>query len=278
MQTKAKPKAGNWDGGWICFVAACVIMWVLFPAVFIYGPLFLVSFILGIVAIAQKRVANGIFLILANLVGAPILFVIAVAVGIAHWTGAKPDADKSGIHSTNVLVDARSSATGLTDGMRISPADEVIKGAFGKQLGDVISRAQVIGVSELTDGTPMYEFAPQSGLRSLTHYYVLITPSSRRIHSIWGRGAFQTTAAAANEQKVLVELLRRKYGEPDKEGFADRMDDSIWFTRGKRHICTRIVGFSNPSLEIHYVDAELREIGEKERVKGEVGKAGTPKL
>jgi pilus assembly protein CpaB len=83
IQTNVKQGAAI--GGWICFVIGAVVMLIPLPTWFIYAPLFLAAFVLSIVALAQQRIASGITLLLAVVIGAPIIWVIAVALGLVTW-------------------------------------------------------------------------------------------------------------------------------------------------------------------------------------------------
>jgi hypothetical protein len=75
------------------------------PTFFVYGPLLLVSFILGIVAIAQRRIANGIGIILACILGAPMLLITAWLIGLLTIGSALNSGNSSG---TNASVAATS--------------------------------------------------------------------------------------------------------------------------------------------------------------------------
>lgn len=61
-------KQGALIGGWVCFGLGLVFMFVSLFFVFLYGPLFLVAFILSIVAMAQRRIWGGVALLLATLI------------------------------------------------------------------------------------------------------------------------------------------------------------------------------------------------------------------
>ena len=75
--------------GWICFSAGAVAMLIpLVPTFFIYLPLFLASVVLGVIGLVQKRVAAGIGLLAANIIGVPIIFVISLVLGLATWVGS----------------------------------------------------------------------------------------------------------------------------------------------------------------------------------------------
>lgn len=66
-------KQGALIGGIACFAIGIILMFLSMWSFIIYGPLFLVAFILSIVAMAQRRVLGGILLLLATLVVPTIL-------------------------------------------------------------------------------------------------------------------------------------------------------------------------------------------------------------
>ena len=114
LQTNIKQGAAI--GGWVCFGLASIIMFIPIPTWFIYAPLYLASFILSIVAMSQKRIAGGITLLLANVIGAPVLFIIALAIGVATWSGALDRArqratEHSSTATTNRVEDGSPAAT-----------------------------------------------------------------------------------------------------------------------------------------------------------------------
>ena len=289
METKelqTNIRQGAAIGGWVCFGVASVIMFIPIPTWFIYGPLYLASFILSIVGISQRRIASGIMLLLANVIGAPVLFVFALAIGVATWSGALDKArQRAAEHScttaTNRVEDS-SSVTTVSEPRpveerppvaAVTPAVEKIDGAFGKRLGDVFLPTQAIGTSKLTDGTPMYEFATPTGFRSFKRYYVMVTPTTHKIYSIWGIGSAENTQAGQKEQAVIMELLRQKYGTAEKAGLFDTMGDIKRVTQADRYVITKITGFTDVTLEIRYCDGELEKLAEKERLASEVQKA-----
>ena len=90
MPVKVAPTFKRWaiNAGWICFSAGAVALLIpLVSTFFIYFPLLLGSFVLGIIALVQKRVAAGISLLAANIIGVPIIFVISLALGLATLVG-----------------------------------------------------------------------------------------------------------------------------------------------------------------------------------------------
>jgi len=160
-------------------------------------------------------------------------------------------------------------------GASAAHAEEKIVGAFGMKLGDTFSPLSAIGKSSLVDGREMYQFPPQNPFRSLTRYYVLITPTTNKIYSIWGIGVAGNLAKWKLEQDVLMELLTQKYGPPNKANIFDSLHDTKEISQGNRAVLTKVTGFGeDATLEIRYYDHDIEKIAEKERLASEAKKAG----
>ena len=149
-----------------------------------------------------------------------------------------------------------------------------ITGAFGKKLGDVFDPASAIGKGALTDGTPMYQIQPDKPFRSFTSYYVLITPTSHKIWSIWGIGPCENTESGEKEQALLMDLLEKKYGPKDADdvfnGLASHLNKTQFITKGGRYLMTQVPHvFKDHTVEVRYVDGTLGKTGEQERLKAE---------
>jgi hypothetical protein len=114
-ETQNSSGSGASIGGWICWTAGIAFVFVPLPTFFIYGPLFLVAFILGIVAIAQKRLGSGIGLLLATIIGSPIAVAIAWCLGLLLiGSAAKADLD--------ARRDARQPDTNILSAPPMSPS------------------------------------------------------------------------------------------------------------------------------------------------------------
>ena len=72
-EVQTNVKQGALIGAVVCFLLAVVLVFVSLLTFFIYGPLFLAAFILSIVAMAQKRVAGGLTVLLLTIIVPPIL-------------------------------------------------------------------------------------------------------------------------------------------------------------------------------------------------------------
>lgn len=147
-----------------------------------------------------------------------------------------------------------------------------IEGAFGMKLGEVFDPASAIGTSGLSDGTPMYEFSTTNGFRAFKRYFVMITPTTKKIYSIWGIGTAENTESAKKEQALIIEILQEKYGATKKEGLMEVMGDAKLIDQGSRFILSKISGFKDISHDLRYYDRDLEKLAEKERIAEEAKK------
>jgi len=74
IPTQSKSRAAA--AGWICLALGMVLMFVSLALFFIYGPLFFAAFVLSIVAMAQRRIAAGV-----------VLLVVTLSVPTVMWVG-----------------------------------------------------------------------------------------------------------------------------------------------------------------------------------------------
>lgn len=147
-----------------------------------------------------------------------------------------------------------------------SYAKDNIEGAFGLKLGDKFEESQAIGSSSLTDGTPMLEFLPQKPFRSFNRYYVIVTPKTKLIHSIWGVGSFDKKAKCQKEQALVTAILQEKYGETSEANLAASIYNVDKIDQGNRVIYTKCDGYSDVTLSVRYIDSNLRQQAENERI------------
>jgi DNA-directed RNA polymerase subunit RPC12/RpoP len=281
-------KQGAAITGWICFGIGAVILFVPLPTWFIYIPLFLASFILSIVVMVQGRIRNGISLLLVNVIGVPILFVIAFTFGLVTWAGAlhelarsreeeetaKAPSNSPKVITTNAVVanaapsDSGTASVQIPDKQAIGV--EKIEGAFNQKLGGEFNPSTAISTSQLADGTSMYEYSYGNAFRSFNHYYVLVTPGTHKIYSIMATANFENEATAEKEQAVVMEMLTQKYGQKAKQGPAEAMVGIDKIDQGNREVGTKISGLTDVTLGILYFDYDLQKQAEKERIANEV--------
>lgn len=284
-EVQTNVKRGAVIVGWVCFGVAAVVLFIPFPTWFLYTPLFFVSFVLGIVALAQGRIASGITLLLANIIGTPVLFIAALVLGLVTWRAVGAALHQASVQSQNAAISNAFSQAASTvfsnqlskndqaangPSSAASPSVDKIEGAFGQKLGGEFNPSFAIGSSQLSDGTPMYEYNEKSTFRSFDHYYVLITPATHKIYSILATANFDSELMAEKEQTVVMEMLAQKYGPVAGQGPSDKTDHFEKIEQGKRDAGTKITGLTDVTLYILYYDDDLASLAEKERIANEV--------
>lgn len=145
-------------------------------------------------------------------------------------------------------------------------AEEKITGAFGIELDQTFNPQEATGKGSLTDGTPMYQFSPKKKFRSFTTYYVLITPKSQKVYSIWAIGKTENDPSCRKEQALVMAILQKKYGKVEKDQLFSSLYDIKQIDQGNRYVLTKCSGFGDVSLDIRYRDKKLEEQAEKERI------------
>lgn len=145
-------------------------------------------------------------------------------------------------------------------------AKEKIEGAFNLKLGSTFTESQSTGKSSLTDGTPMLRFSPDKPFRSFSSYYVIVTPKTQKIHSIWGVGSFENKEKCEKEQALVTAILQEKYGDTGDKGLIPSYYNINKIDQGDRAIYTKCDGYSDVTLSIRYIDSDLRNQAENERI------------
>jgi hypothetical protein len=101
-------------GGWICFILGMVVMFWSLWLFLVYGPLFLVSFVLAIVCLTQRKLTNGLSLLLAVLIvpATTLLFLGTLRADAAlkeldaETAKARSDATRKGVASRTATLSA----------------------------------------------------------------------------------------------------------------------------------------------------------------------------
>lgn len=123
-EVKTNVKQGALIGGYVCFLLGVIFMCLTLWSVIFYAPLFFVAFILSIVAMAQKRIAGGVLLLLATLIIPPLGFVAipafksARAAAAAHAQQAQM-IDQPTVRSTSSVEEASPTS-------QPNPSDEMV--------------------------------------------------------------------------------------------------------------------------------------------------------
>jgi plastocyanin len=158
---------------------------------------------------------------------------------------------------------------------KTSGAVSAIKGSFGVKLGERFDTLTAIGRANLKDGIPFYKFSPLNPYEKCDSYYVYITPTTKIIYSIVAQGEMKNDAACKHEQKVLMELLTKKYGSIKGTSSLNTLHDVERITQGDREIYTNCTGSDNATLRIVYTDHKLDKQAEEESTALEVAEEKT---
>jgi hypothetical protein len=147
-----------------------------------------------------------------------------------------------------------------------SIAEEKITSAFGLSLGDKFDINSSIGESALTDGTPLYLFEANKKFRSFANHYVMLTPKTHKVYAIWGIGQIENTPSCKKEQALVMAILQKKYGKPEKGGLTASFRDIKSIDQGNRSVLTKCSGYSDVTIEVRYTDKKLKDAAENERI------------
>ncbi|MHC4455340.1 MAG: hypothetical protein ACYSWS_11725 [Planctomycetota bacterium] len=162
--------------------------------------------------------------------------------------------------------------------------EQKIMGAFGVKFGDYFDPSSAIGSGELKGKTPIYQFNPEKKFRSFDRYFVMITPKTHKIYSIWGVGRTRdgNYDKCKKEYALIMELLQKRYGSKEKEAFSNSIFLTNSVNQGNRHVLVQCgygtdisiksghghdahlqVGYP---IEIRYYDQKMKKLVEKERI------------
>ena len=270
----------------VCMVIAAIVQYFSVNFLFfIYIPLYLVTFILGIVACCKSKVGQGVLYIIGSLI-LPLL-VIAIqlfTLGAVSSVVAKSreiNSSEFEITSDNETTSSSPTKSSNKTSSNLKTVQTTtqkvkkqktnpIKGAFGYTLGFTFDKKSAIKVGELTSGDPIYAVQPTKKFRKFNEYSVLITPKTNKIYAIWARAKFDNIAAALEELKVVKALIEKKYGKKfENSTFSMNNQTSLYF--GDRDIFIQTDNnYKSAMLEIRYTDDRITKIAEKEKISNEM--------
>jgi len=116
-EVKTNVKQGALIGGCVCFLLGILFMCMTIWSVIIYAPLFFAAFVLSIVAMAQKRIAGGVLLLLGTLIIPPLGFVAVPA-----FKNAKAAAESHAKQAQNLRVSIDQATVETTNNIDVSQA------------------------------------------------------------------------------------------------------------------------------------------------------------
>ena len=115
------------------------------------------------------------------------------------------------------------------------------------------------------DDSLMYKFTPDSPLDPFTEYYVHLTPTTHKIHTISARGEI-ADGQTSKHRDIIMEMIHQKYGAPPKvdDNFMPLDDDIQSYHQANKLIIVNTKNFSDPEINIMYIDESLNELADSE--------------
>lgn len=107
------------------------------------------------------------------------------------------------------FASARSAKKSARKTARIE-AYEKASSVFGVQLGTTIDYR--FTKKDAVDGIDVYGFNPEKRFQDFSQYFVMVTPSSRRVFGVKAEAYFPTERAAEDATHRAAEALSKKYG------------------------------------------------------------------
>jgi hypothetical protein len=147
-----------------------------------------------------------------------------------------------------------------------APTQQQITGAFGLVLGATVDLSQYQRTGETTDKMPRYGFTPQNPIEGLTTYWFQATPKSGIIYRIWAQGDCKNDDACKKQPTAILDLLKKKYGQEEKEGQFDDFYDAKRMTHSNRSMVLKCTAAEDVTLNLYYTDDDLKKQADKERL------------
>lgn len=142
-----------------------------------------------------------------------------------------------------------------------STAQDELLGSFGKVFGQLFDPIHAMGSTQDDYGNTLYQFAPKSPYYLFTHYYVTLTPSSKKVASIIATGPINDRKDCKQKRSQLSTILNSKYfSHSRKRNIIDQGNRSAVIE------CARLKDKKN-AIMVTYKDSILIDRAEKEFAK-----------
>lgn len=274
IKIKTNVKQGAIIGAWVCLFLGIVLNIFTNLLFFLYGPLYLAAFILGITAMAQRRVVGGVIVLILSL----ILPTSIITFNIARFASEISNYDNKAEKKENVSTQAsQSSSTQVLESSSKQPtvptptatptpkAKKILEGLCGFKFGTEFPKNNNPKNGKLTTGEIMYRIYPTKKFAGFTDYYVLTTPISQQIYSIWLSQNFEMSSVAREEFDKICTILENHYKIKGKDDYFS-IDSTRTYNFDNGRIVLKLnTGLSNHTLEIRAYSDEFEELNTQEK-------------
>lgn len=148
---------------------------------------------------------------------------------------------------------------------KVNKAEEP-KGAFGILFGQPLKELKIIEKSELTSGEPLYKVkAPNPFKNKISEYYVLVTPKTHLVHTIWGDQSYdyEERGKCVSLKDDIVAVLENKYG-PSEESSGMNIKNNRVFSFSDSIIFVKCADLKE-DFSIRYINSSLSDQADKEK-------------
>ena len=145
-----------------------------------------------------------------------------------------------------------------------------IDGAFGVGLGEIANIENMTKLDEFS-AEPCYAFTPNKPFNKIQKYCIKITPKTNRVYSIEGKSSFDSYSECSDAEKVISELIQKKYGRGEELFQVLDSGEIISATRLFRGDSSIVVmsyhtkgKYSSHDLTVSYSDKSLEKLSKRE--------------
>ncbi|WP_457601244.1 hypothetical protein [Hydrogenivirga sp.] len=147
--------------------------------------------------------------------------------------------------------------------LSLSAFSQNIPGAFGIDFGTHIKDIDVVDESKTSGGTPIYIVLPPHKVYFIKTYAVEITPKSKKVYAIWGRGSVPGKEECAKLVEGVADQMEKEFGVKRQKPPFKAV--GYYFTAGDRFAIVKCLGEGDSwSIYLQFYDGKLEELARKE--------------
>ncbi len=138
-----------------------------------------------------------------------------------------------------------------------------IPGAFGIDFGTNIKDLDVMDQSKTSAGIPIYMVIPPNKVPFLNTYAVEITPKSKLVYAIWGRGEVNSLSECEDLLEKVASQMEKEFGVQRQKPPFDAK--GYFFTAGNRVAIVKCLENKGKwNIYLQFYDSELEQKASEE--------------
>lgn len=284
VEVKTNVKQGAVIGAWVCLVLGVVLNIFTNFLLIIFLPLYLAAFVLSIVAMAQRRIGWGLASLILTVLLPPVIFMMNIGRFAAEVDAAKEESKSTAVTVAPVVEKPVSVADKKTSSPAVVPPVKTSSSAVAnpkKSVPEVKEKKEISGLcgikfgsrfqknnnrnnSSLNSGETLYAVSAPRKFMGFTNYYLLITPTSEKVYSIWMVREFKKAAEGRAEFDKVAAVLENHYKIKGERELS--IDPVTIFNFDNGYIILKLnIGLGEYSLELRGYSKEFSDLAEKEK-------------